>query len=271
MKKNILLLVPSIILFIFLFVFLLGSVSFLKAQPFYYYFLPAEQTTSTGNNVTMKVMFGEPTDTINSIDAPPQSVSNWRVNGVSGDPNLLPTGNYASYKVPDVVPAINPIAISCDVLSSNGTDLTTIVTNITVRNDENEIVLNGVSYVIESSPNKLKNDYSMANVRGMLTPAGTVCTLTNNRVFISITFPGDKPGTFAWSQKTAVGGSIDKQGYGSLDPNTGQSVAGQTIVTEYGGIGERIKGTFSGKLYTQVGPTVYSVPVTGRFSVVHSK
>src|SRR5260221_1456203 len=93
----------------------LFGLNYLKAQDFDFYMIPKEKTVNTGSVVKLKVIYGTSTDTSGRIfDF--ALVKNWCVNGIPGDPNLLPGTQYATYNVPDQIPQQNPVAISCDII-----------------------------------------------------------------------------------------------------------------------------------------------------------
>jgi hypothetical protein len=260
----------SLLIFTLLILFRLQNLSAQGNSDFYLNL--GEKTVTTGSIVNLRVVYGAMGDTSNHRIFDNVWVKNWLVNGQPNDPNLYPGGTYATYQVPDQMPEKNPISISCDLINKDpALGKITLVSNILVEDFTNQIVIDGATYIIEAGHDTSINKYSNSNVRAISGNGTTVCTMVGNNVSFTFSIAGTAPGTYTWSQQTAMGGSVGLQAYGSLDPNTKKSAEGETVITEYGDLGKLIKGTFHGILWTAVGMKSYSVPVSGKFAVVRTK
>ena len=260
MKKNFLFLFS---LFTLLVIF--SGTPFLKAQDYEFYLIPPSQTVSTSADVSVSVVFGNRNDTVNA-DRNPLGVTNWLVDG-KPSLDLISIGPRATYHVPSEVPQKNPIAISCNVIGDNGKEQITLVANIFVQDNDNQVVINGTTFVLESGTNLITKDkVSASNLRAMVTSAGTVLVLEMPDIQLTLVVPGTAPGTYPWDYTCMVSGQHNLQAFASFDPANHKATNGSTTITEYGEAGKKIKGTFEGSIndYGRM------VPISGRFSVVHT-
>lgn len=110
------------------------------------------------------------------------------------------------------------------------------------------------------------------NVTGMLFTG----TSGSDSVYMAIYFSGQESGTFEWQQydsEIATSGMAIRIGGLANDPQNvtffmSTEGSGNTVVTSYGGIGQKIAGTFTGTL-TETG-TEATATVSGKFSVSRS-
>lgn len=82
---------------------------------------------------------------------------------------------------------------------------------------------------------------------------------------VAIAFPGNQTGTYEWAEESYGAYLVDMRGNATSSvyyPKPG----GQTVITEFGNVNHRIKGTYSGILVSAL--STDSVTVSGNFDVV---
>jgi hypothetical protein len=185
-------------------------------------------------------------------------VKNWRVNGedlgsrfneMTGGLTLLDQGAAAEYKAPSKVPAIpyNPIAVSVELKSRKAQLI--LVSNLTIA-AENEIFIGS---------KKIENPLTEAHYFGEFLNV----IMTDNRpgqgdfANVGISIDGVKGrGTFALSENRNISASLSQQeetydGNWEDEQGNTQYGPGSVTITEFGGKGETVAGTFSATLHHQ--------------------
>ena len=86
---------------------------------------------------------------------------------------------------------------------------------------------------------------------------------------VMLAFPGKSTGSFSWDNSSSYSGIALTIGGVTY---SGISSEGTTNVTQYGGVGSTIKGTFSGKVYGVSGTKVDTMQISGgQFTMVRLK
>jgi hypothetical protein len=198
---------------------------------------PQSATVNIGRTVTLKVIELTDDDIVPLtpvVYKTAKNVSDWQLGGAG---NLRPNGAEAVYTAPNIIPATNPVAVSCKVA---GKSLKLLVSNIYIGGE-------GIFFKIDNAP-----DWTRATVPlGVIAASGWTIVqgppTTNPNSAISITFAGEK-GSGSWDANTT-------QFLLSL-PNHEQYnftyMVGQNLLTspgtlnihKYGKVGEYISGSF---------------------------
>lgn len=233
---------------------------------------PTESTLQTGENLALravKLPYSEDPDSFDPQEVlkvlgqpkpvPAADLSNWLVNGQGGTASsaagwLTDNGEGSKlYHAPSQVPAVNPVAVSCTVNTGQGS--VTLVSNITVVAPSSySFTANGTSYTnlqgsILSSTSQGTFQLTMLpqNPTGDRMP-GLVLTIGKG-----FTGKGNYPVNN--DCQVAISSPTPPYGYQSAyyvenDSNPHFST-GSVVITEYGKVGEPIRGTLSGTLHFQ--------------------
>lgn len=233
---------------------------------------PTETTLLTGEAVALKAVklpVSEDPDTFDPLEmlkvvgrpvaVPAADLSNWQVNGQASGAGsasgwLTENGEGSKlYHAPSQEPAVNPVAVSCTVRTGQGNVM--LVSNITV------VSPNSFSFTCEGA--------SYQNMQGTINSSPTAGTfqlvmVPQNPVgghlpgLVAIIAEGFKGrGSYAINQKCQVSTSTPTAPYGwqseyyvENDSKPHYS-SGSIVISEYGKVGEPIRGTLSGTLHYQ--------------------
>ncbi|NQW30170.1 MAG: hypothetical protein HQ472_06635 [Ignavibacteria bacterium] len=140
---------------------------------------------------------------------------------------------------------------------------------VTPTADKNSFVGNGAGFtnqLFNCSPSDDSGSAMMDPVfgNGAIVSAGHVTT-ANNKFSISVTTKFAKPGTYLVS--SVDGNLITLQISSASDDRTFFSASGSIVVTSWGAIGERAKGTFQGRLGATTGGEILDI-TNGQFDCV---
>lgn len=233
---------------------------------------PSETTLFTGEAVALravKLPYSEDPDTFDPQEilnvlgqpkpVPAADISNWLVNGQASTANsasgwLTDNGEGTKlYHAPSQVPATNPVAVSCSVRTGQGS--VTLVSNITV------VAPNSFSFSCDGGPytnlvGSIESSLSQGTFQLVMIPQNTDGNhLPGLSLTIAEGFHGK--GTYTINETCQVATSSPTYPYGwqseyyvENDSKPHYS-SGSVVISEYGNVGEPIRGTLSGTLHFQ--------------------